>query len=253
MAVSLVAFNASAAITFSFQAVDPDPANTATYTFASMDFGAADSDRCLIVTFTGRKGGAATTISGVTIGGVTATEIVQYSNSDSNSDISGLYSAIVPTGTSGDVVVSLNDTLVRATGALYRAVGVDSCTTPYDFDSDGSADPTTSLNVPAGGFAVAAALSNSNSSATWTGLTEDFDGTLESFVTYTGASEEFVSEQVGLTITADFASSGTTPVAVFASWGPAADEVAQIYPAGKLNNGAIRINNGGLRVRSNPS
>ena len=207
------------AITFSFLQSATDTADLSEYTFSSQSLGAADSDRYIIVGAIARKAGAATSVSSVTIGGVTSTELLDISNSDSNSNNAGLFIANVPTGTTGDVVVTYGATMVRCAIGMWRILGIEDGT-PYDSDSSTASDPSVSLDIPADGATVGMAISNSATTATWTGITEDFDGTLESFVTYTGASDSDMSEETGRTLTADFASSGSTPIGVFASWAP---------------------------------
>lgn len=202
---------------FSYLQTTQDTGDKTTYTFSSQNLGTAASDRVIIVGIAARKAGAATTISSVTVGGVTASIPVSYSNSDGNSNISGIAVAEVPTGTTGDIVVTFGAGMVRAVITAWRATSLAS-TTPHDSLTDGSTDPTGTIDIPAGGFAVATALSNSVGTTTWTGLTEHSDATLESFVTVSDASDEFVSTQTGRTITADFTGSGSTPTMSVASF-----------------------------------
>lgn len=195
----------------------PDTTDTNQYTY-SVSFGTASADRYIIVTASARKAGASTTITGVTIGGITATQVHQNTNTSTNTDVSGIFIAAVPTGTTGDVVVTYGATMVRSIIGVYAATSLASATA---YDTAGyisTSDPTNTLDIPAGGFAVAIALTNSAGTTTWTGLTEDFDGTLETFVTYSGASDEFAEAQTGLTITANFSGATTEAVASFASW-----------------------------------
>lgn len=197
-----------------------DTSDQSTYTFSSQNFGTASSDRYIIIGIAARKAGAATTISSVTIGGVSATIVAEYSNSDTNSNISALAIANVPTGTTGDVVVVFGATMVRCVITAWSATNLSSAT-PHDTLTNGSADPTGTIDVPAGGFAVATALSNSVGTVTWTGLTEHSDITLETFVTVSDASDEFETAQTNMTVTANFSTSGSTPVMSVASWGVA--------------------------------
>lgn len=202
---------------YSFLQATNDTSDLTTYTFSSQNLGTASSDRHIIVVVESRKAGAATTISSITIGGITADIVLQQSNSDSNSNIAGIAIANVPTGTTGDIVITFGAGMVRCAIQVYSATGLAS-STAYDTDFSTASDPVGSLDIPAGGFAIAGGVSNSASSATWTNLTEDHDNTLESFVTVTSASDSFVSAQTALSITCDFASSGSTPIGVFASW-----------------------------------
>ncbi|MFA5768360.1 MAG: LamG-like jellyroll fold domain-containing protein [Bacteroidales bacterium] len=203
---------------YSFINSYPDTADTNQYTY-SVSFGDAAADRYIIVTAAARKAGASTTITGVTIGGVSATEVHQNTNTSTNTDVSGIFIAAVPTGTSGNVVVTYGATMVRSIIGVYRVTSLSSATASDTAGYISTADPTNTLDIPAGGFAVAVALTNSGGTTTWTGLTEDFDGTLETFVTYSGASKSFLDAQTGLTITADFSGATSEAVASFASWG----------------------------------
>ena len=190
--------------------------DTNVYTFSSVNLGAAASDRYIIVTAMTRKAGASTTLTSITIGGVTATIVKQVTNNVTNTDVAAIVIAAVPTGTTGDIVVTWGATMVRCAIGVYRVTGLVSATAS-DSDSSTANDPTVNLDCPAGGFIIGGALTAASSSAAWTGITENFDGTLETFVTYTGASDTFATQQTGLTLTADFGSS-TESVGVFASW-----------------------------------
>jgi len=203
---------------FAFLHSATDIGNLSVYTFHDQNLGVADVGRYIIVAAMARKAGAATTITSITVGGESATIVKQVTNNITNTDIAGIAIAAVPTGTSGDIVVTFGAGMVRCAIGVYRVVGIDSAT-PADSGSSIADDPTCSLDVPAGGFAIGTGLTAKAASASWTGLTEDYDGTLETYVTYTGASDEFVAEQAGLTIVIDFALSAES-VGVFASWAP---------------------------------
>lgn len=197
------------------QAAD-DGTNLTTYTFAGQNLGAADAGRYIVVCVESRAS-LARTISTVTVGGVSASIAVQVSNGN---NVAGIAIAAVPTGTTGDVVVTFSGSVLRAAVQLYRVLGIDSAT-PADFDSSAAADPTVNLDVPAGGVAFGCVLTTSTGTTAWTGLTEDHDSVVESAVNVSSASGEFASTQTGLTITADVSAS-STPVGAFASWAPAA-------------------------------
>src|SRR5690606_23430167 len=149
----------------------------------SQNFGTASGDRYIIVTIMARKSGGATTITGVTIGGIAATEVTQRTNNVTHSDVAGIFIAADPTGTSGNMVVNFGATMVRCAIGLYAATGLSS-PTAHDTDSSIASPPTVSLDVPANGFVIGAGLTAASSSATLTGITEDYDSPLESFVTY---------------------------------------------------------------------
>ena len=73
-----------------------DAYNVAVHTYTGLSFGAADASRFIIV---GVCGG--TTLTNVTIGGVTATAVGNISGT-------GIFIAALPTGTTGTVVVTLS-------------------------------------------------------------------------------------------------------------------------------------------------
>jgi len=92
-----------------------DATNLQTYTFSSQNLGAANSKRYIIVAIASRNTRLGTTINSVRIGGVTATISVQSNHDDSpNSSVAGLAVANVPTGTTGDIVVTFSTTMLRA-------------------------------------------------------------------------------------------------------------------------------------------
>lgn len=93
--------------------------DASSYTFAGMALGPASSTRTVIVAVT--RGGVASTgpaLYGVTIGGVTATVAVatqQYRSA------AAIVYATVPTGTTGDVVVTLSGSVYNCGIAVYTA------------------------------------------------------------------------------------------------------------------------------------
>lgn len=230
--------------TFSYLQATTDTSDTNSYTFASQNLGTADAGRYIIVSIISRKATTSATISSVTIGGVSATITKQVTNTASNTNVAGIAIANVPTGATGDIVVTLSATMLRCAIGVYRATGLASVTA-YDSDSSTATDPSVSLDVPIG-FAVGVGLSAvSGGSASWTGLTENFDASLETYVNYTGASSEFASSESGRTITIDFTSS-TEPAGVFASWEYASSDYTATPNAVSLtltpNNPTVPLN-----------
>lgn len=118
----------------------------------SVSFGAAHPDRRIIVSIcTWRTNAQNSSITAVTIGGVTATPIIQEDNGSSQS--SHIYIAAVPTGTSGNIVIT-TAAYNRFHVQVYRAVGLTS-DSAHSTDSVGS---TMNLTVPVNGIAIVAAL-----------------------------------------------------------------------------------------------
>lgn len=216
----------------SFLQAASSTANATSYTFSSQSLGAEDADRYIIVCVASRATSGTVSISGVTVGGISASVAVSRTNDDSNNNICAQYIVAVPTGTTGDVVVTFAAGQLRCWIALYRAVDIDS-PTPHDTDSSIVEDPVGSIDVPAGGFAIGAAISASGGSVpsfSWSGITEDVDETVESNTRMSSASDEFVSSQTPLAITADTSVAGLSPIGVFASWAPAAGDATTPPP-----------------------
>lgn len=195
-----------------------------TYTFSSQNLGTASADRYIIASVTGRAVGTPT-LSGVTIGGVTATSVVnQVNTAGGNTSLAALFIAAVPTGTTGDVVASMSGSFLRCGIGLWAATNLDSATAT---DSSGSTanDPTYAIDVSADGFAIGCAYNADTATASWTNLTEDFDEAVEGAGSrHSGASATFASAQTNLTLTCDWSTS-LNAAGAFASWKFAAPAV----------------------------
>ena len=196
-----------------------DNSNLTTYTFSSQNLGTADGARLIICGIASRAGGSST-ISSVTIGGVSATIVVQINTSaDSGWNSAGIVIAAVPTGTTGDVVITFSAGQARCAIALYSTIDTAS-ETASDTDSNAAADPSVSIDCPASGYIIAVAcFSVGTGTTTWTGVTEDYDVNPENVANTTMASDNFASAQTGLTVSANSTLANGTMVV--ASWGPA--------------------------------
>lgn len=186
-----------------------------TYTFAAMSFGTASADRYLIAGFIG---GVTTvrTVSSVTIGGVTATELYYVAN---GATAAAFYIAAVPTGTSGDVVITWSAGYDRCGVSLWSATGLGS-TTVVDTGTS-TADPyNDTMNCNAGGFILGVGFDNGGPSTwTWTNLTERAD-TDWGGPSHGTASDNFASAQSALSITADGSTAITNGVFAMVALGP---------------------------------
>lgn len=121
----------------------------------SMNFGDEDPSRYIIASVSCMNPGGNGSITGVTIGGVAATQLVTHGGTSTITS-SNLWIAAVPTGTSGTVVLTVsgyNQFVVQ----LYRAVNL-ATTTPHGTDTI----TTISLTVPALGVALIAATTQSS-------------------------------------------------------------------------------------------
>jgi hypothetical protein len=161
-----------------FSLVDTATASTTNPTI-NVDFGVADADRYIIVTAGSsfNTGAGGNTLNAPTIGGVASTTIQQHETAPgSSARFIGIYIALVPTGTTGDVVFvsSCN----RFSIAVYRAVGLLSATpTDTGIITNSSTGGAISLDISAGGCAVCMALNFNGSAFTVSGLTSNNDFT----------------------------------------------------------------------------
>ncbi len=170
-------------------------ANESEYTFSSMDFGAAAADRQIVAFVSARSASGSETISSVTIGGVTATEIEQQTSGNNKS---GLYIANVPTGTSGDVVVTYSATQLRSACALYRLTGLSSAT-PHDSVSGSS--ETVDVDAPANGVIICGAGGTSLlTSDDMTGVSPSHDIQAVEFLKTVSGQKNTISSATGETV-----------------------------------------------------
>ena len=141
--------------------VTPDNGTAASYTFPSQNLGEADASRIIVVFIRGYRD-AGGTISSVTIGGVAATIHLNNSIGDGST---ATVSAVVPTGTSGDIVVNWGLTQAGCTIITYSIVGAGNTTPEFAI-----ADTTTPLSITptiSGETAVLAFAGTRSSTATW--------------------------------------------------------------------------------------
>lgn len=219
------------------------------YTFASQNLGTTSADRYIIIGIISRKAGAATTITGVTIGGYQAQIVGQVTNNITNSNVSGIAVANVPTGSTGDIVVTFGAGMVRAAIQMYHAVNI-SGTSTFNIATSTADDPSATLNVPDNGCAIASALTAQATTLSWTGLTERWENTLETFVTLGSASNNFTTGSSSYFTRADFAAS-TESAGVFATWAPAEappDPGPSGVPEGAKLHGGMDVH-GGIRIK----
>jgi hypothetical protein len=222
----LIGFGASAGITstatIEFRENKQDTSNATSHTFTSVSFGAAVAGRklvCAVVTT-----GVFASPDTVTFGGVSATEAAGFNASTGDGYI-GWWEAIVPTGTTGTVVINWPASANRAGIGMFRLI--DSSSSFFNnatFQSGSASLFTTSLNIPARGVAMSACIGGAGATQgpfTWAGLTEDWDTDLESGQgEYTGAHAAFATVQSGLTVSATANSGGNRGAIHSISWGP---------------------------------
>lgn len=224
----------SARLTFLSSATSSS--NLTTYTYAAVSLGTAHFNRRIVVSVIFDDPGDSP-LASLTIGGVSAT-LVKSQNS-----AVALYIALVPTGTTGDIVVTYATAANRSGIGVWRLDGVTS-NTPYGTDGvnvTGNSVVTFSagLTVPASGVRVAASQSDASATTTWlepAPASERFDEVVESAKTQSGANDTNPATYGAvykLLVSSAAAGSHTLSVAA-ASWG-GAPSVADIVTFAKNN------------------
>lgn len=147
-------------------------------TFSASSFGAADVNRYIIVGVSVKA--IVATISSVTIGGVTATQHVYQGNAGGNG-YAAIYGAAVPTGTTGDIVVTQDVNIIDMAIAVWRKTGAATNTASATGTAvtATTADPawTLSFNIPASGVGLYVQTNQIGANAVWSGATADYTAT----------------------------------------------------------------------------
>lgn len=195
-----------------------DIVNRTTYTFPT-SLGTPSPGRRILIGVSARNG-TTPVINSLTVAGVAAGSLGSIL-SGSNLTRTSMYMATVPTGTTGDIVITFSQEVERC------GIGVWSVK-----NSPSTADATTSIvdpsatvmTVPVGGVAVAygAAVHTSEVTATWAGLTENFDiGLGEANFVHTGASLAYPAGSVDQAMSVTWSATPATGVGVvFVTLGP---------------------------------
>jgi len=169
-------------------------------TTQSFDIGVPSANRHILVVVSAYY----QNFTGCTILGVAATPIFVNSGTGAKH---AFYLATVPSGSVGNIVITVNASLTSGWAVdVYR---IDKATLPTLVDSETLQSNTQNLSnsgivVPADGGIVVATRSGYTGAATrtftWTGLTENSDGTMSTNYHASVASEKFGSGQNPLAI-----------------------------------------------------
>ena len=138
---------------------------TATHTFTAVPIGAASASRVVVVAIGALWAGSGPYITGVTIGGVTAT--LDTTTPPGGWMRSAIARATVPTGTTADVVVTFSAAYSVSALFAYRA---SSALSVHDVEDGAVAtNPTRTITTTDGGFLVAVSAKGDNYDMVWTG------------------------------------------------------------------------------------
>lgn len=182
-----------------------------TYTFSNHAIGPASDDRHVLVSVQSGHS-AARTAPSVTIGGIAATQVGFNASSD-DTILCGFYIALVPTGTTANIVVTYSGSAVRCRVDVWTITGLQSTTATDtasdDTDSSGVVSDTLDVQAKGCAFGVYSYLSTGTPTAAWAGLTEQFDGNLEASQYGTSAFDNFATAQSGMTVSVTITNPGT--------------------------------------------
>ncbi len=164
---------ASSGISITFQNFSFDNVDRSSYTITAADLGSAAANRYIIASV--HSSNSVPDPSALTIGGVSATKAIGSTNVHNSS----IWIANVPTGATGDIVVTTGVTNRFCCG-WYRATGLTSIT-PTDTGVGTSATSfSDTLTTVVGGFIIIAATpgyiaDGASTSFGGTGIVENYD------------------------------------------------------------------------------
>jgi hypothetical protein len=178
-------------------------ADATTYTITGVNFGAADSNRRVVIGFASRSGNAGHSVSSATIGGITATVLAQHTaNVGGGHSLVALIAADVPTGASGTVAVTLSNGAVRAIIGVYRILANNALVVANSASSSATATSTNvTVSVEKGALLAVAITFTTGPTLSFSGIAnDDFDATAES--ANAGTASELITASASQTVTA---------------------------------------------------
>lgn len=197
------AFGGDNITSLSFIESKTSTADATTYTITGVDFGAADSNRRVVIGFASRSANSGHNVSSATIGGITATVLAQHTaNVGGGHSLVALIAADVPTGTSGTVEVTLSNGAVRAIIGVYRILANNALVFANSASSSATATSTSvTVSVEKGVLLAVAITFTTGSTLSFSGIANDnFDATAES--ANAGMASELITASASQTVTA---------------------------------------------------
>lgn len=201
----------------SFDAVD-----RTTYTFSGLVLGDDAPDRYIAVAIAARNNGSSssTFITSVTVAGISATKCVQNVNGSGDKSRAEIWIAAVPSGATGNVVVTFPVQQARCHVSLFRMTGLNSSTPTATQVSD-SSPATLNVNVAAPWVGVAASYAENGFSlaTSWSGITQYVDNYNSSEnANYSSAYGTGTSAESPRAIGISWTGTATDPASCIAVW-----------------------------------
>lgn len=192
----------------------------ATFTYSDVAIGAAASNRLVVVVIVNRwgAGSGSLNVNAVTIGGVSAVRQVVTTTPT----IVSIWTAIVPTGTTANVVATYSTNTAGSLISVYTIEGGASATaktTAQAVQSSGTNPISTTMNVTAKDIVIMGTTSDSTSSGvTLVGATEnvEYNPTSGGRGVYGAGSIAITATQTGRTFSATYGTTDRSGIAVAA-------------------------------------
>lgn len=203
-----------------FGGVASSGTDATSYTFSGMALSAAATDRIIVVGITYFAVGGGLTTSSVTVAGISATQIAQTdAGVGGSTQRAELWAARVPTGTTGDVVVTISGTAARCAAVTYALYGGGGGVGAFRTSTDNNSNPAvTSVVSDAGGVVITVAGANDNVTATTTGATEDADAQIGGEASRITSASIETSVYATNTVSTTFGAGPTAFISATASW-----------------------------------
>lgn len=166
-------------------------------TFASAGIGSAppnpgDVRTILLVFAASAAGTSAKTVSSVTVGGVSATKVLETSHAPSDWATLSFWVVDVPDfGSVADIVANWSGSQDRCVCAIYSLTNMSK--TLIDSASGSAATQSLDVNTVANGFAVGGSFTSNSASISWTGLTSNATAAIDGTERYGFASAATVA------------------------------------------------------------
>jgi hypothetical protein len=198
-------------------------------TFTSLNVGSASSGRIILCLITSRFNQSTATVGTVTIGGISATQVsgAQFSNATTQDLFTDAWYAVVPTGTTATVVVTLSfggDTMDRTQVGLYAITGgLSTPTAAFGGSASSSGTSSMSVTVPSGGQVACAWMDRLQvGGVTWHNATVDATTTVPNVGSGTNSDVSIAHATSTASVSVTDAGSDFSSVIVGVAWAPSA-------------------------------
>lgn len=221
-------FMMPASVTLSLSVTDTSRTSTTTnsvQSISSVQFGAQDSNRQIIVVVHASDATTSITVSSATIAGSSAT-IIHQATSTTFSRIAAIIGLSDSSATtSGTVAVTFSDSVDRMGLTCYRMIRPSGLTANDTVSDNDNSNPVTgSIDVNAGGIVIGVAGGFFGSSGpgnlTWSGLTEDDETTVQNANNVHGAASLLSGTTQTVAVSCESANGFTSSSLVAAAFNP---------------------------------